>query len=364
MIDNNNKRGDCERYIAEPCSPAVPFSDPPSAATFTFFQSALSIPSDSSDPMDSMPVSFPSLLTMDLITAPRPASPTESVTDSSDSDYSPPQTPVDLEPISFLTHEDINFGDKLPPPLLKTRNLSHDNHLDTCSAPPDDELFAPPPPAFPIPPGLNATSAAWLAMLFRREAYLYPSRVAETTVCVYDPSWHEDSLRGYPLPLVTVTGCAEDAEQWFENAAECDEGPCWDHLMAPMITNNGRMSQEDEELYYPYPMPETSFEYEYVCDDDDVEEPEVPECTAYEARWRGASLQELEDELAKQKVLVEMQRIGADGIFTYVPQRVEGRRWLWKNFWCVAISSDLPANDADCKFRRPPFRLSNTLICI
>lgn len=327
MIDNNNKRGACESYIAEPCSPAGAFSDPPSAATFTFFQSSLSIPSDSSDLMDSMPVTFPSLLTMNLTVAPRPASPTDSVTDSSsDSDYSPPQTPVDLEPIPFLTHDDVHFVDKLPPPLLETRNVSHDNSLDTCSAPPDDELFAP-QPTFAIPPGLNAASAAWLAMLCRREAYLYPSRVADTTVCVYDPSWHEDSLRGYRLPRVTVTGCAEDADQWFENAAEYDEGPCWDHLMAPMVTNTGRMGQDDEEHYYPHPVPDAS--YEYMCDQ--VEE-DVPGCNSYEARWRGASLQELEDELAKQKVLVEMQRVGADGIFTYIPQRVDGRRWMWKNF--------------------------------
>ncbi|KZV76518.1 hypothetical protein PENSPDRAFT_422395 [Peniophora sp. CONT] len=328
VIDNNNKRGDCDRYIAEPCSPAGPFSDPPSAATFTFFQPpALSIPSDSSDSMDSMPVSFPSLLTMNLTAVPRPASPTDSITDSSDSDYSPPQTPVDLEPIPFLTHEDIDFGDKLPPPLLQTRNVSHEIRLDTCSAPPDDELFAP-PPTFAIPPGLNAASAAWLAMLCRREAYLYPSSVAATTVCVYDPSWHEDSLRGYQLPRVTVTGCAEDPDQWFENAAECDEGPCWDHLMAPTVTFTGRMSLNDEEFYYPYPIPDASCED--ICEV--VEEPEVPDCNSYEARWRGASLQELEDELAKQKVLVEQQRIGADGMPTYVPQRVEGRQWLWKNF--------------------------------
>ena len=197
-------------------------------------------------------------------------------------------------------------------------------------------------------------------MLCRREAYLYPSRVANTTVCVYDPSWHEDSLRGYPLPRVTVTGCAENAEQWFEDAAEYDEGPCWDHLMAPMITNNGRMSQDDEEYFYPYPVLDAS--YEYTCDDVDVEDSEVPDCDSYEARWRGATLQELEDELAKQKVLVEMRRVGADGISTYVPERVEGRRWLWKNFWCVHSRLPVLRSSTDYGYRTP-LRLSDTLIC-
>ncbi|KAI0028909.1 hypothetical protein K488DRAFT_73388 [Vararia minispora EC-137] len=258
--------------------------------------------------MDATLVSFPSLFPRDYTVLPLlPASPPSPSTssDTSDSDFSPPPTPtLNLEPLLPLD---------CPPRNHKPLTCS------VATAPLSDELFDADAPRIGIAPDCSHACAEVRALdldIFDEdeepqdyfaayspalafaqqcmaEAYLYtPIASSVTPLCLYDPAWHADAQP--LLPCVYVLGCADSAPEPEPQDQD------WDYLVVPEKTSAGRISAVTERYCEP-PL-------------DEQEE----EADAFGRR----------------------QRIGLDGEWTFVPERVAGRRWLWKNFWTV-IYSDL-----------------------